>query len=84
MRNVTTIGHDIAKNVFQVHGIDAEGAAVVRQHLTRGRMLKFFAKLPRCLIGIEACATSHHWARELIALYSISPASASAAACLPR
>ncbi|MDN4633997.1 IS110 family transposase [Sphingomonas sp. PsM26] len=68
MGNVTTIGLDIAKNVFQVHGVDADGAAVVRQRLTRGRMLKFFAKLPRCLIGIEACATSHFWARELVAL----------------
>lgn len=56
MGNVTTIGLDIAKNVFQVHGVDGDGAAVVRQRLTRGRMLKFFAKLPRCLIGIEACA----------------------------
>ncbi len=68
MRNVKTIGLDIAKNVFQVHGVDAEGTAVVRQRLTRGRMLKFFAKLPPCLIGIEACATSHYWARELVAL----------------
>ena len=68
MGNVTTIGLDIAKNVFQVHGIDAEGDAVVRQRLTRGRMLKFFAKLPPCLIGIEACASSHYWARELVAL----------------
>jgi transposase len=68
MGNVTTIGLDIAKNVFQVHGVDADGAVVVRQRLTRGRMLKFFAKLPWCLIGIEACATSHFWARELVAL----------------
>jgi transposase len=68
MGNVTTIGLDLAKNVFQVHGVDAEGVAVIRQRLTRGRMLKFFAKLPPCLIGIEACATSHYWARELVAL----------------
>lgn len=68
MGNVTTIGLDIAKSVFQVHGVDADGAAVLRQRLTRGRMLKFFAKLPRCLVGIEACASSHYWARELIAL----------------
>ena len=68
MRNVTTIGLDIAKSVFQVHGVDAGGVAVVRQRLTRSRMLKFFAKLPPCLIGIEACASSHYWARELIAL----------------
>jgi len=56
MGNVTTIGLDLAKSVFQVHGIDADGAAVLRQRLTRGRVLKFFAKLPPCLIGIEACA----------------------------
>jgi len=68
MGNVTTIGLDLAKNVFQVHGVDAEGTAVLRQRLTRGRMLKFFAKLPRCLVGIEACASSHYWARELVAL----------------
>ena len=68
MGNVTTIGLDIAQNVFQVHGADADGAAVVRPRLTRGRMLKFFAKLPRRLIAIEACATSHFWARELVAL----------------
>lgn len=68
MGDVTTIGLDLAKSVFQVHGIDADGAAVLRQRLTRGRMLKFFAKLPRCVVGMEACASSHYWARELIAL----------------
>jgi transposase len=68
MENVTTIGLDIAKSVFQVHGVGADGASVLRQRLTRGRMLKFFAKLPPCLIGIEACASSHYWARELIGL----------------
>lgn len=68
MGNVTTIGLDLAKSVFQVHGVDADGEAVLRQRLTRGRMLKFFAKLPRCLVGIEACASSHFWARELVAL----------------
>ncbi len=68
MGTVTTIGLDLAKSVFQVHGIDASGAAVLRQRLTRGRMPKFFAKLPRYLLGIEACASSHYWARELIAL----------------
>lgn len=66
--NVTTIGLDIAKNVFQVHGVNADGEVVVRKRLTRSRMLKFFAQLPSCLIGIEACASSHYWARELIAL----------------
>jgi transposase len=54
--------------VFQVHGVDESGGAVLRQRLTRGRLLKFFAKLPPCLVGMEACASSHFWARELIAL----------------
>ncbi|HEX7855902.1 MAG TPA: IS110 family transposase [Sphingobium sp.] len=65
---VKTIGLELAKNVFQVHGVDGDGVAVLRQRLTRGRMLKFFAKLPSCLIGIEACASSHYWARQLIGL----------------
>ena len=68
MRKVTTIGVDIAKSVFLVHGVDAAGQAVLRQKLSRSRVLEFFAKLPRCLIGIEACASSHYWARELMAL----------------
>lgn len=68
MGTVTTIGLDIAKSVFQVHGVDAAGGVVLRQRLTRTRMLKFFARLPSCLIGIEACASSHYWARELVAL----------------
>ncbi len=62
---ITTIGLDLAKNVFQVHGIDTAGAAVVRGALRRGRMLAFFGKLAPCLIGMEACGTSHYWAREL-------------------
>ena len=65
---ITTIGLDLAKSVFQVHGIDATGQAVVRKSLRRSQMLPFFAKLPPCLVGIEACGTSHHWARELIKL----------------
>jgi len=65
---ITTIGLDIAKSVFQVHGIDAAGAVVLRQRLTRRRVLPFVAKLPRCLIGIEACATAHRWAGALLAL----------------
>src|SRR6202163_2622227 len=65
---ITTIGLDLAKSVFQVHGIDAAGQAVVRKSLRRAQMLPFFAKLPPCLVGIEACGTSHHWARELIKL----------------
>lgn len=68
MGEVTTVGLDIAKSVFQVHGIDAAGEVIVRRRLSRARMLPFFAKLPRCVVGIEACNTSHHWARELIAL----------------
>jgi transposase len=68
MGQVVTIGLDIAKSVFQVHGVDASGATVLRQRLTRSKLLPFFEKLPRCLVGIEACATSHHWARQLITL----------------
>src|SRR3954469_6606688 len=68
MGTITTIGLDIAKSVFQVHGIDAAGEGVVRRRLSRGRILAFFEKLPRCLVGMEACNTSHYWARELIAL----------------
>lgn len=67
MGTVSTIGLDIAKSVFQVHGVDGAGAVVFRRKLTRGRVLAFFEKLPRCLVGIEACSTSHYWARELIA-----------------
>lgn len=68
MEKIATIGLDIAKSVFQVHGIDVVGEVVVRKRLSRARVIPFFAKLPRCLVGIEACSTSHHWARELIAL----------------
>jgi transposase len=68
MRTITTIGLDIAKSVFQVHGVDAEGNVVIRRQLKRRYMLAFFQKLPPCLIGIEACASSHHWSRELQAL----------------
>ncbi|NOW46429.1 transposase [Novosphingobium sp. SG751A] len=62
---VSTIGLDLAKNVFQVHGVDKEGTVVARKTLRRAQMLPFFAKLSPCLVGIEACGTSHHWAREL-------------------
>src|SRR6185503_3399126 len=65
MERITTIGLDIAKLVFQVHGIDATGEVVLRRRLTRARLVPFFAKLAPCLIGIEACATSHYWAHEL-------------------
>ena len=62
---ITTIGLDIAKNVFQVHGIDANEKVVVRKRLRRNQVITYFAVLPPCLIGMEACATSHYWAREL-------------------
>ena len=67
MQTVTTIGLDIAKSVFQVHGVDAEGKVLIRRKLKRRYVLAFF-QLPPCLVGIEACATSHHWSRELKAL----------------
>jgi len=65
---VTTIGLDIAKNVFQVHGIDASEKVVVRKQLRRSQVLAFFKALPSCLVGMEACATAHYWARELTKL----------------
>ena len=65
---ITTIGLDLAKNVFQVQVLMRAGQVVVRKSLRRAQMLPFFAKLPPCLVGIEACGTSHHWARELIKL----------------
>src|SRR6476619_2499390 len=68
MQTITTIGLDIAKSVFQVHGVDAAGQVVVRRQLKRRYVLAFFQKLPPCLVGIEACASSHHWSRELQAL----------------
>jgi transposase len=68
MGDITTIGLDLAKNVFQVHAVDVAGSVVLRKRLRRGQVLAFFAGLPPCLIGLEACATAHHWARELIAL----------------
>ena len=68
MEEVSTIGLDLAKSVFQVHGVDAHGKMVVRRQLRRAEVLSFFAKLPPCLIGMEACATAHHWGRELIKL----------------
>ena len=68
MQTVTTIGLDIAKSVFQVHGIDAEGKVLIRRQLKRRYVLAFFQKQPPCLVGIEACASSHHWSRELRAL----------------
>ncbi len=68
MQSITTVGLDIAKSVFQVHCIDAEGKVVIRRQLKRRYVLAFFENLPRCLIGMEACASSHYWSRELTAL----------------
>jgi transposase len=65
---ITTIGLDIAKSVFQLHGVDAAGQVVIRRQLKRRYVLAFFQRLPPCLVGIEACASSHHWSRELQAL----------------
>ena len=62
---ITTIGLDVAKHVFQVHGVDDGGVVVVRKRLRRSQVLSFFARLAPCLVGMEACSTSHHWAREL-------------------
>jgi transposase len=62
---ITTIGIDLAKNVFQVHGVDASGKAVLRKQLKRDQMATFFANLPPCLIGMEACGSAHYWARKL-------------------
>ena len=66
--DISTIGLDLAKNVFQVHAVDATGEVVIRKTLRRAQMQPFFAKLSPCLVGVEACGTSHHWARELIAV----------------
>jgi transposase len=68
MQTITTVGLDIAKSVFQVHGVGADGHVVVRRQLKRRYVLAFFQKLPPCLVGIEACASAHHWSRELQAL----------------
>jgi transposase len=62
---ITTIGLDIAKNVFQIHGVDAAEKVVVKKQLRRNKLMEFFNTLPPCLIGMEACATAHYWAREL-------------------
>jgi len=68
MQTVSTIGLDIATSVFQVHGVDDAGEVVIRRQLKRRSVLAFFQKLQPCLVGIEACASSHHWSRELKAL----------------
>ncbi len=63
--NTTTLGIDLAKNVFQLHGVDANGAVALRKKLSRQKLLAFVANLPSCVIGIEACGGAHHWAREM-------------------
>ena len=68
LSSVTTVGLDLAKHVFQVHGVDASGRVVVAKAIRRNKLLEFFASLPPCLVGLEACGSAHHWARELIRL----------------
>jgi transposase len=63
MNEISTIGLDLAKNVFQVHGVDASGAVVLKRQLRCAAVEKFFAQLPPCLVGMEACGSAHHWAR---------------------
>src|ERR1700716_2393771 len=63
MGEISTIGLDLAKNVFQVHGVDASGGVVLRRQLRRGAVEKFFAQLPPCTVGVEACGSAHHWGR---------------------
>ena len=66
--SVTTVGLDLAKHVFQVHCVDASGRLVVANSVRRNKLLEFFASLPPCLVGLEACGSAHHWARELVKL----------------
>lgn len=68
MEDVAVVGVDLAKSVFQVHGVDADGTVVLRRRLNRSKLLSFFEKLPPCLIGMETCASANYWARELVAL----------------
>jgi transposase len=68
VKNITTVGLDLAKNVFQAHGVDERGKAVLRKTLKRTEMASFFGKLPACLVGMEACSGAHFWARKLTVL----------------
>jgi transposase len=68
MEGIAVIGLDLAKSVFQVHGIDEQGQVAVRRRLSRSKLLSFFAKLPACLVGMETCASANYWARQLMAL----------------
>ncbi len=65
METVTAVGIDIAKNVFQIHGVDSKGRCILKKRISREKFLEFMRTLPACVIGIEACGSSHHWAREL-------------------
>lgn len=68
MVEITTVGLDVAKQIFQVHGISGDGGVVVNRQLRRSEVLRYFGKLPSCLVGLEACGGSHYWAREITAL----------------
>ncbi len=68
MEEITTVGLDLAKNVFQVHGSDSDGRVLLRKKLRREQLLSFFSKLPACMVAMEACSSSHHWGREIGAL----------------
>ena len=68
LSSVTTVGLDLAKHVFQVHCVDALGRVVIAKPIRRNKLLEFFASLPRCPVGLEACGSAHHWAREPIKL----------------
>lgn len=67
-QEVVTVGLDLAKSVFQVHAVGADGAVLIRKKLRRVEVVRFFSELRPCLVGMEACASAHHWARELITL----------------
>jgi transposase len=67
MPTIAVVGVDVAKSVFQVHAVDSDGTAVVRRQLRRGEVMRFFEQLPPCLVGMEACASAHYWAREIAA-----------------
>ena len=68
MKQITTMGLDLAKQIFQIHGADAEGNVIINRKLRRAEVLRFFEKTPPCLVGIEACGSAHYWAREIAAL----------------
>ena len=68
LSSVTTVGLDLAKHVFFVHAVDGEGQVVIAKEVRRRDLLSFFASLPACLVGVEACSSAHHWGRELMAL----------------